>query len=972
MKTDSAKAPERIEVKGSGLASERRGLMLFEKYNAKGRGPNAPEYCDPERISVEAGKIEITETSGDVTEIPVGSVDQVAVSSSLSHSRLTLRTSDGKERLIGVLYEVDAKRIRDAVHVEARRVTSALGRRLLRLDGQRSQLFEGSRYVRHAETCAFHTELKSVLDEGRRLVQEHLSIEEREALNRLAPYEFIEKLDAARERANSAYIRAQVPTVRRASLPNPVSEEQAEAIATDEDVTLALAGAGTGKTGVIVGKAAHLVRNEAVLTSEILVLTYNKDAAKNIRDRLRDDLTEVAVNTFHAFGSGVIADVEGRKPTISTLAEDEVTLVEAVEDTIREMLQDPAQSRPLVDFIASFLTPYRPAHDFETLAEYKAYVYNVDRLTLKGHHVKSIEELEIANFLTMQGIEYEYERRYQEQLATREFSQYRPDFYLPEHDIYIEHFALDERERPPPGWPNYVKGVKWKRDTHRKYSTNLIETFSWQRKKGELLETLQARLEREGVEFRPVPVEELVKKLAERPQRISRLAGLLKTFLDHVKTSGLTYELLCNRVRGDRRRSELFLEVFRLVNERYEQLLLEEGALDFHDLINRAAGYIREGRWESPYRYVLVDEFQDISAGRMALLQALRQENKAYFLVGDDWQSIYRFAGSDVGLVRNCGEWLGHVKERSLSQTFRFGKGIGDPSTDFVRRNPEQTQRELLPRPKNGSADEGITVVADGDPRRAIEEIASRAGGKDLPVLVLGRYNDSEKELPQELHRRFIFRTVHKAKGLQAEFAVVLGLKDERKGFPSQIEDDPLLELVLPSKDEGAYPFAEERRLFYVAMTRAKRGVYLVTDPKRPSAFVRELLQNFPDLRQLGEFPPPDPPCPRCHSGQLILSQSSKNLRCSNDPYCQHLAPRCRVCAAGYTVVRDQSTSACTNPVCDHAPKVCPMCRVGVLERKPSRHGPFWGCSEYRSLPPCRYTRDDRETAKITGSIARP
>ena len=134
-----------------------------------------------------------------------------------------------------------------------------------------------------------------------------------------------------------------------------------------------------------------------------------------------------------------------------------------------------------------------------------------------------------------------------------------------------------------------------------------------------------------------------------------------------------------------------------------------KSALDFHDLINLAADHIREGRWKPQYRYVLVDEFQDISAGRMALLQALQGQDVAYFLVGDDWQSIYRFAGSDVGLLRDCGDLLGHVEERTLSRTFRFADGILGPSTAFVKRNPEQTQRPLLPASE--AEDEGVTIV---------------------------------------------------------------------------------------------------------------------------------------------------------------------------------------------------------------------------------------------------------------------
>ena len=139
----------------------------------------------------------------------------------------------------------------------------------------------------------------------------------------------------------------------------------------------------------------------------------------------------------------------------------------------------------------------------------------------------------------------------------------------------------------------------------------------------------------------------------------------------------------------------MFLDIFNRVQRRYEQLLAEVGELDFHDFINRAAGHIGDSRWPSRYRYVLVDEFQDISAGRMALLRALNDTGVAYFVVGDDWQSIYRFAGSDVSLVSGCGNHLGHVQQRTLSLTFRYGDGILVASTTFIKKNPQQTQRPL-------------------------------------------------------------------------------------------------------------------------------------------------------------------------------------------------------------------------------------------------------------------------------------
>ena len=233
---------------------------------------------------------------------------------------------------------------------------------------------------------------------------------------------------------------------------------------------------------------------------------------------------------------------------------------------------------------------------------------------------------------------------------------------------------------------------------------------------------------------------------------------------------------------------------------RYDLLL--GGEKDFHDLINHAAAHIHNGRWKSPYRYVLVDEFQDISAGRMALLQAVKGPGVAYFLVGDDWQSIYRFAGSDVALVRECGRYLGHVRERALSRTFRFARGIMEPSTAFVVRNPAQTQRTL--RPAQGVRDGGVTVIASDNPARGLRDAlhdiqaCEGASGPPVSVLVLGRYRSSAQQA-RSPH--------HVTAGCASSSARCMPPRAARPttwscstsgtpavGFPAQHEEDPLLE----------------------------------------------------------------------------------------------------------------------------------------------------------------------------------
>ena len=868
------------------------------------------------RVSLTAGAVRFGNRSGNsVTQMPVSSIEALSIRRFLFQTRLTVRTAEGKQCSIGGLDKRRAASVHDAILAEAARSVVSLREKLKQIDWQQQQLFAGDEYIRHSVAMAFHNALLQSMQRYHRL--NRLSRMQLEpgtwgALKRLTLLESARGFEVARERANEHFVQNCIAEVRAAAgmaLGDPLTDEQARAIATDEDTTLVLAGAGTGKTSVIVGKLAYLVCNQDVSPDKILVVAYNSKAAVEIRDRLPVELSGATVSTFHAFGYRVITEC-GVAPTISELAHDDHKLRKAIDAILDDLLEDPQQSDTLIKFILYNRAPWRSAFAFNTQAEYEAYVHSVELRTLGGDKVKSFEELTIANYLTEHGVEFRYEASYPFPTASQQYRQYRPDFFLPAQNIYIEHFALDEQGLFPSGWLGYAEGVTWKRETHNQNGTTLIETCSWQHELDTLLPTLRNQLEEHGVRLERIPREKLIQQLRE--QKISWLSNLLVAFLNQVKTSNLSGEKLGERasMRGDRRRNERFLDVFEEVLVRYEQALEDEQALDFHDLINLAERYVREGVWKSPYRYVLVDEYQDISAGRMRLLKALRRQDVAYFLVGDDWQSIYRFAGSDIRLVQGCGDHLGHVQERTLSQTFRFADGILNPSSEFIQRNTEQTQRPL--RSESDGKDSGITVVFNGRPEEglalALQEIEREAAAKRQTVLVLGRFNfsqDTLKTLQWDNSLQVDFSTVHRAKGKEADYVIVLDLKDALYGFPARIEDDPLLEIVLPPVSGDAYPFAEERRLFYVALTRARNGAWLVTDQFSPSTFVKELARESDDLRQLGDVL--TLACPNCHRGRLVASHTGDNLRCSNHPRCSFLAPRCPNCNTGYAVVANNA-----------------------------------------------------------------
>ena len=810
------------------------------------------------------------------SETVLESVQDVTIRRGLFASTFTVQTVRHEMFKVGGLNRHQASYVRDAMLDAAAVRAAAAAQALIEANEVLRRLFRRGRYVRHSEMLAVHEKLVSAVRQCGGLISRQLPATARDALGRLMGLESAEGIEAVREDINRRFISASMATAAAATdaaLGACVTEEQAEAIATDEDVTLVLAGAGTGKTTVIAAKVAHLVRNERVDPAEILVLAFNKKAQREIDDRLTWELSAVDVETFHAFGRRVVADCEGRQPSVSKMASDDHVMRSEIDKVLNELIVSDESSQLVASYLAYHFEPCTSPFDFGTDDDYEAYWRSVELRTLSGDLVKSIQELQIANFLTEHGISFEYEPRYEHPTATPDRRQYFPDFLLSDHGIYIEHFALNEDGDPPPHWRGYAEGVAWKRQTHQRHGTALIETFSWEHQQGTWRASLRERLEASGVALVPMPRQELLALLSDT--KISRLSGLLATFLNHVKTCNTDLEVLQARARarGDVVRNLVFVDIFNRVQQRYEQLLADAGELDFHDFINRAAGHIGDRRWQSQYRHVLVDEFQDISAGRMVLLQALNNTGVAYFVVGDDWQSIYRFAGSDVSLVSGCGDHLGHVQRRTLSLTFRYGDGILVPSTTFIKKNPQQTQRLLR---CNGTAkDDGVTVVVAEDTASGVQEALRdiegiAAGGETPEVLVLGRYNNSRDAVPAGGE----FNTVHRAKGTEADYVIVVDLTDDRWGFPSQIDDDPLLELVLPPPHGKAYAFAEERRLFYVALTRARHGAYLITDPEFPSAFVLELIEQSDSLRQLGELAPALP-CPRCPNGRLVRSDPS-------------------------------------------------------------------------------------------------
>ncbi len=796
---------------------------------------------------------------------------------------------------------------------------------------------------------------------------------------------------AARTEANERFIKQTLEhydslfsNVEKA----PLTELQRRACIIDDDYNLLLAGAGSGKTSVMIGRAAYLIASKVVQPKEILLVAFNRKAAKELQKRVSGlsnsefDCSNVAIDTFHALGKNIIAAVEGKQPAVSVLAEDGHKLRVFVSETVEKLLEIPNYAAAYIESGFLHSQPYKSLLSFDSREDYERYTRTLELRALSGDLVKSHEELLIANFLVRQGIDFKYEKPYEHSTATERFRQYSPDFtiFLPVNVspiddnpapivVYLEHFALNAQGNAPAWFGyGYAEGVAWKRKLHATCGTTLIETQSHEFKSGKALQTLLERLQAAGVSAHPKSDKECLKLLRDRGvvlKEAELFANLIRLARD-IEIRSRISTVLTDIPSEDRERVDLLWRLLEPVLSRYESFLQDQKNLDFSEMIHRATRYVREGRYPSPFTRILIDEFQDMSEARKNLIVALcvARPEATLFCVGDDWQSIYRFSGSDVRYVSEFEDRIGKGARTYLDMTFRFNDRLGVAATKFIRKNPEQTQRQLSSLKK--SSQPAISLVPSSELVLSVALILDRIRSFEkrrqtrYQVLVLARYNHELGSLRETLgatgaspipRTRLHFATIHESKGTEADFVILVGLKVGRHGFPAEKPVDPFQEAFLPRRE--TFPDSEERRVFYVALTRARHRVYLVYDRFSASSFVLELAcQLGATVRDefSGDLIQPDAPlvtCPRCRLGYLIWRRDSTSqtfFGCSRFPGCNHTDRGCEAC--GNLLLDLGEYKVCSVNGCANAYLKCRLCSSPMKIRE-GRKGKFFGCSRY-------------------------
>lgn len=834
-----------------------------------------------------------------------------------------------------------------------------------------------------------------------------------------------------------------------------LDSQQREAIVVDEDAVKIIAGAGSGKTFTIQGKVKYLTEKRDVDPSEILAISFSNASVDDLKERIAEPID---IKTFHKVGKDILTqynqysrpDTSALKRIIKRYLTKKALKNEDISKKLIEFFSFYINVPPSDDDIKyeGDLLDWQEGVDFSTL---KRRFKNKQRETLNNEIVRSYEELYIANFLFIYGIKYTYEKiySYPNKNFEREFNKFKeflfsfneeipdelknditkdllnltdifeeyeikdylPDFYLDDYNIYIEHFGLNRNcENHLIGGKSseeYVKEMEWKRKVHKKYGTTLIETFSYYQSENRLLTRLAEKLQAQGVEFNEIDYREVYRILLENKtiKEWEDFIVLLKTFIELFKGNNYDetkFKEFYDYVGGlkdsfSKDRTIAFLKIVEEIYNDYEAYLLKIKKIDFNDMINKASDCIVKNGLDLPYKYIIVDEYQDTSFTRYNLLRNICDSIGAKIMVvGDDWQSIYSFSGCDVNIFTKFDNFFDVCETRYIEKTYRNSQQLIDASSNFVMKNPDQTRKELKSSKSLKYPIKLVNFDNDFDEilkfELIIKNIINQSTFKNKKILILGRNNKDIFNLLKNFNveneygkrkfeilgdedklrrNKFVkivykespdvnieYRTVHQSKGLECDNVILINLKNWKAGFPNKMVDDPVLNFVKRNGDSFSY--AEERRLFYVALTRTKNNVYLLAPYFKSSVFVQELktdanvellnlehnrLETLKNIEKNGEryVIPTKLKCPVCKTGVVLLESFWNKGKLNRVLKCSHnMAPPFNRCnwEGGYYGSELEDLDDI---------EYCPSCDGILIKRYRHSDGhPFLGCTNFR------------------------
>lgn len=781
-----------------------------------------------------------------------------------------------------------------------------------------------------------------------------------------------------------------------------LDDEQRCVCLDDEDYSLIIAGAGAGKTTTLAAKVKYLIDKRNIDPKDILIIAFTNKAVNELKDKIQDKLGyDVPISTFHSCGRAIVKkDVNYADTGICSdnfyFIKDYINkLVSTDKELLSELIMLFAYYLDLTEDVTKNIS----LEDHFTLIEtsdYSTLKSNIQEFILEGQKtnktiqnevLRSSEEVQIANFLFLNNVEYEYEKPYKYPIPNAN-KIYTPDFYIKQGDneCYIEHFGITEDGRntryTKEELDRYIVNMKYKINHHQIHGTKLITTFSKYNDGRSLLDHLKEELENKGFTLVKKDDQEIYDAITRNKDNkyIYKFCNIASRFISLFKTKNYNdgdFDVLKRKTNNPR--NILFLTIMEKVYLAYQLYLKDKKLVDFEDMINESARLLKEVdavKDKINFKYILIDEYQDISRARLNLVNEIKNATNAKIsVVGDDWQAIYGYAGSEVNLFTKFEKEMGYASVLKITKTYRNAQEVIDIAGGFVQKNDSQIKKQLI---SNKHIDKPITIYsydgsykskvnegADMNKARLLEKVIGliqKIDEKSKNILIIGRYNfdgnhllktglfySNDEIIKNDVIKsvkypdvKLTFMTAHKTKGLTYDNVILINALNGKYGFPSQIEDDPIFNFVR-TKDES-YDFSEERRLFYVALTRTKNRVFILAPDNNPSIFVLELLNDYSDKVNLQ-----DKDFPLKKEVTLLTKNRTK----------------CPVCGYPLQVQKNEAYGLrlyiCTNEpeVCDYMTNnlksgkksihLCPKCG-GVMYVKPrkDKSGYLFGCSNYK------------------------
>ncbi|MFC4721580.1 UvrD-helicase domain-containing protein [Geojedonia litorea] len=664
-----------------------------------------------------------------------------------------------------------------------------------------------------------------------------------------------------------------------------LSEKQRQAVVSECKRLLVLAGAGSGKTKTLLQKLIYLIEEKGVNPNNILAITFTKNAANEMLDRLiisADDTEEyveiladknrtskeketeryffakkhkwidnLTLKTFHSLCYGIIRnfgvnEFDNKFKIIgdTKATDDEFAKYSATEtafEVIHKIIIENCESNEYLLNLKRYILDYmidkiHIEKDNSLLLPKDGKFYT----TLNGDKVRSKSEQYIADWLYRHSIKFEYEPI----VNFRDFN-FRPDFFIPEANLYLEH--VSDKSYP----------TKGKEQQFNKANKLLVKTFEHQTKDSALFNLTLDRIVKNRLpsNYHFSTALSFEEEFNSYHKEVKDFLRQTMRVIDMVKVENLpTKIILENSQKDQHERVRDFYKLSVPIIEQYRSYCTNKSYLDFNDMITRTISLFKNHReiaekFREKYEYILVDEFQDVNNLQVELIKLLLNDNNQLFCVGDDWQSIYGFRGSNVDYIVNFERHFKNSETIKLSMNYRSSEHIVGASNEVIKHNKFKVDKDIRSNKKSSSK---IHIYAGKDEAENINYVIDQIhklkdkGYTKEDILFLYRRSKMFSPYFERFKQERIFvtgKTIHASKGLEAKAVFIIGLTEGNGGFPDIWMEDRIYQVIKESNHNLL--LEEERRLFYVAITRAKDDLFIITEKGNESSFLKEIPEDF-------------------------------------------------------------------------------------------------------------------------------